>query len=187
MKERAQEVSRRKSKQSKVKRCSTLPLSGLETIFPMDFVMTLAPHLPLLKFSFIFEPPLLFLHKLLVCSVFQVQSAPSRQGVRGRRFVVDVRWGLQRCVGLVVNSVANVAGTVVAGRVDDVQLAPLPSTSALLELLELFELVSSSSSDCCTGRVGLLELILEGRSDAVAVGPVGPGFGGVGADLLVDE
>eukprot|EP00808_Paulinella_micropora_P027165 g65683.t1 len=72
---------------------------------------------------------------------------------------------------LVVNRVANVAGTVVVawvgGRVDDV--APLLSTFALLELLELFELVSSSSSDCCTGRVGLLELILEGRSDAVAV------------------
>eukprot|EP00808_Paulinella_micropora_P001945 g48869.t1 len=95
-----------------------------------------------------------------------------------------------RCPGSVqVRRVANIAGTVVAawvgGRVDDA--APLPSTPALLELLELFELVSSSSSDCCTGRVVLLELILEGCSDAVAVGPVGPGFGGVGADLLVEE
>eukprot|EP00808_Paulinella_micropora_P027713 g52122.t1 len=174
---------------------------------------------------------------LLRETVESVPSAPSRQGVRGRRFVVDVRWGLQRCVGLVgrsfdaskvgvrvrfrlegrfrmwhsapvcrafevevyiavedldgaeVNWVANVAGIVVVawvgGRVDDA--APLPSTSALLELLELFELVSSSSSDCCTGRVVFLELILEGRSDAVAVGPVGPGFGGVGADILIDE
>eukprot|EP00808_Paulinella_micropora_P012186 g54095.t1 len=41
---------------------------------------------------------------LLRETVESVQSAPSRQGARGRRFVVDVRWGLQRCVGLVGRS-----------------------------------------------------------------------------------